>query len=75
MELEGENKYANATKFYYRKTHEQYVKNDFGKVPINNVNYANMQNHFNDLSKKYNYPTLKNITLFLRILLLFKISI
>ncbi|MFR4532744.1 MAG: tyrosine-type recombinase/integrase [Thomasclavelia ramosa] len=61
MELEGENKYANATKFYYRKTHEQYVKNDFGKVPINNVNYANMQNHFNDLSKKYNYPTLKNI--------------
>lgn len=61
MELEGMNKYADATVFYYKRTHDKYVKDDFGKIPIQSINYAVMQKHINEISKIYSYPTIKNI--------------
>lgn len=61
MEVEGEMKYAPATKVYYNNTFAEYVRDDFGRMPIEAVNYVNMQKHINELAKRHNYPTLKNI--------------
>ncbi|WP_286154439.1 site-specific integrase [Thomasclavelia cocleata] len=61
IEVEGQIKWAPATLHYYNQTHSMYVKDDFGKVPIESVNYVSLQSHINELSQKYNYPTVKNI--------------
>ncbi len=61
MNVEGKLKYAPATKVYYNKTYEQYVKDNYGKMPIEAIDYVHMQKHMNVLAKTYNYPTLKNI--------------
>lgn len=61
IEIEGKVKWAPATLYYYDSTFKKYVKNDFGKVLIDKVNYILLQEHINELSKRYNYPTVKNI--------------
>lgn len=61
MDVEGKLKYAPSTKVYYNDTYREYVKDDFGKMPIESINYVNMQKNINVLAKRYNYPTLKNI--------------
>lgn len=61
MEVEGKLKYAPATKAYYNDTYREYVKDDFGKMQIESINYVNMQKNINSLAKRYNYPTMKNI--------------
>lgn len=61
MEVEGEAKYANASKVYYNSTHKMYIKDTIGNESIGSLKYANLQQFFNRMSKKYNSPTLKNI--------------
>ena len=61
MELEGKNKYANATKNYYLTNYEMYVKEKIGKSKISSLKYANLQKYFNEMANKQNIPTLKNI--------------
>ena len=61
VEIEGKIKWAPATLYYYIKTHQTYVKGNFGNVPIESVSYVSLQAHINELSQRYNYPTVKNI--------------
>lgn len=61
MEVEGENKYANATKFNYNKTFENYIKNRIGKERISSIKYVDLQKFFNENAKNYNKVTLKNM--------------
>lgn len=61
VEIEGKIKWAPATLYYYSSTHQRYVKDSFGNVPIQSASYVSLQVHINELSQKYNYPTVKNI--------------
>lgn len=61
MELEGNNKYANATKNYYLTNYEMYIKEKVGKSKISSLKYVNLQKYFNEMANKQNIPTLKNI--------------
>lgn len=61
MEVEGENKYAPATKIYYFQTHKGYIKNNIGSELIKSLKYVNLQKFFNELAETNNHPTLKNI--------------
>lgn len=61
MELEGKNKYANATMHYYNATHQMYIAKSIGELKIGTLKYINLQRYFNELSKKQNIPTLKNV--------------
>ena len=61
MELEGMNKYANATMVNYTTNHQRYIKDNIGKEKITSLKYKEIQRYFNQLSQKYGFPTLKNI--------------
>lgn len=61
MELEGMNKYANATMVNYTTNHQRYIKDNIGKEKIISLKYKEIQRYFNQLSQKYAFPTLKNI--------------
>ena len=58
MEIEGE-KYARATKQYYLKSFDLYIKDSIGNCLIKNIKYKDLQKYFNQISK--NYSTAKNI--------------
>lgn len=61
FEFEGNQKYAPATQFYYKQTHQGYIRNKFGKAKIEMVDYVSLQKHINSMAKKFNYPTIKNM--------------
>lgn len=61
VEIEGKVKWAPTTLRYYMQTYKAYIRNDFGKTSISSVDYASLQLNINNLSKVYNYPTVKNI--------------
>lgn len=61
MDMEGKNKYASATINYYNSTYYSYVKDNIGNKMIGSLKYKNTQKYFNEISKKQNIPTLKNI--------------
>lgn len=61
MRVEGEVKYANSSKVYYNATHRMYIKNTIGNEKIVSLKYVNLQQFINQMSEKYNPPTLKNI--------------
>lgn len=61
MEVEGENKYAPATKIYYFQTYKVHIKDCIGNELLTSLKYVDLQKYFNNLSEKNNHPTLKNI--------------
>lgn len=61
MELEGNMKYAHATKVYYMDTFECYLRNSFGESNITSADYVAVQKFINEESKKHNYPTVFNM--------------
>lgn len=61
MKVEGENKYAPATKAYYFQTHKVHIKNRIGNELLTSLKYVDLQKYFNNLSEENNHPTLKNI--------------
>lgn len=61
MELEGKNKYANATMVNYQQTFKKHVKESIGKEPISSLKYKKIQSYFNKLSESKSKETLRNI--------------
>lgn len=61
MEVEGENKYAPATKANYLQTHKVHIKDQIGNKLITSLKYIDLQKYFNSLLEENNHPTLKNI--------------
>lgn len=61
MEVEGKVKYAPATIVYYMSTYNNYIDSQLRDYPIESLNYVVMQRYINNLAKKQNFPTLKNV--------------
>lgn len=61
IEVEGVNKYANATKIYYNTTFENYIKGKIGQEKISAIKYLDLQKFFNDAANNHNKATLKNM--------------
>ncbi len=61
MELEGKHKYAKSTLNYYHVNHQMYIKDNIGNKKLTSLKYKQVQKYFNNLSKTYNIPTIRNI--------------
>lgn len=61
MEVEGNQKFANATRAYYNDTFNRYLRNSFGTSILASADYVAIQKFINDVSDKQNYPTVFNI--------------
>lgn len=61
MILEGNNKYANATKINYNNFFNIYMKDTIGRMNLSSIKYVDLQKFFNEQSKKHGYPTLRGM--------------